>query len=211
MVEIGDQPWEFDQDDEDHESKPRFDGFQLAPITLEDFRRQRKQQQQAAKEAQARGAVEMRERMGQAAREAALRDGIDVEALDRLYASLRDEGVDTSDVQELHAALRSKGVDPDDRSELEDFARTYAAAHPSYGSGGFSWAPTTFQAEAAQPAMPKIIRFPEDAGYATAASKAKPQREEGELSEGEPDPSDDEEGESISTESMYSMGSWGKK
>lgn len=209
MVEIGDQPWEFDKEDEDHESKPRFDGFQLAPITLEDFRRQRKQQQAAAKGAEAKAMLEQRQRMGQAAREAALRDGVDVEALDRLYESLRAEGIDISNVRELHAALRSKGVDPDDRAELEDFARSYAAAHPSYASSGFSWAPTTFQTDAAQPPMPKIIRFPEDASV--TASMQKPPRAEGELSEGEPDPSDDEEGESISTESMYSMGSWGKK
>ena len=52
VVSIGDEKWERELMDDDAESKPRWDGFQLAPITLEEFKRQRKAKAKAL-EAQA--------------------------------------------------------------------------------------------------------------------------------------------------------------
>ena len=42
VVSIGDEKWEREQMDDDEESKPDYKGFQLAPITLAEFKRQRK-------------------------------------------------------------------------------------------------------------------------------------------------------------------------
>ena len=136
VVEVGDQPWEID-DPEDHQSQPRFGGFQLAPITLEDFKRERKAKRQAAEAEAAAEAAAAKERYVQAAREAARRDGADLGAIDRLAESLRAEGVDTSDPAAMGAALRARGIDPDDREQFIDFARDYSAANPVYG--GVSW------------------------------------------------------------------------
>jgi hypothetical protein len=107
------------------------------PVELEAFRRARAQRRHAASEAAAAEEALTHERMRTAAREAARRDGVDVELLDKLYETLRSEGVDTSDVGSLHRFLRGKGVDPEDRHELEAFARQYTQANPTYG--GISW------------------------------------------------------------------------
>ena len=99
----------------------------------------RDEESNATAEAKARAdAAATRDEVARAAREAARRDGFDLEALDQLYAGLHaDEGVDTTDVHALHAALRARGVDPTDREALEEHAREYAAAHPAYGT--VSW------------------------------------------------------------------------
>ena len=137
VVSIGDDPHDADFDEDATESKPRFDKFDVAPISLDEFKRQRKAKAKAKAEAAKAEAEQLRERVARDARERAVRDGVDLAALDALYASLRSEGVDTADVASLHNALRARGVDPNDQEDLEDFARTYSKKNPAYG--GVAW------------------------------------------------------------------------
>jgi tetratricopeptide (TPR) repeat protein len=175
------------------------------PITLVNFRRQRAEKRRASQAKAKAAQEEAEERMRTAAREAAKRDGVDVEALDALYASLRSEGVDTSDPAALHQALLARGVDPSDRDELEAFARSHAKESIAYASGGFSWAPPAEPAAAAP--EPQIIDLRGLQGNGGAQSKELALQAATTPSPKSEDGGDDEE---ISTESMYSLSSWGK-
>lgn len=185
------------------------------PITLAEFKRQRAEKRRAAQAKAAKEKEEAEERMRAAAREAAKRDGVDVEALDALYASLRSEGVDTSDPAALHQALRAKGIDPSDQEELEAFARSHAKDSIAYASGGFSWAPRAEPAAAApEPQIIDLRSFQgggtiggSGAGGAQKKAPAQVTASANPKANGGDSSGDEEE---ISTESMYSMSSWGK-
>lgn len=122
--------WEVDENDP-QDSKPRLGGFQLAPISLEDFKRQRNKKVARQKEA----AAAAKERHVKAMREAARRDGVDMEAIDKMHQALHAEGVDTSDIHALEAALRRKGIDPNNRDEVASYAQELAAASYSTSWG----------------------------------------------------------------------------
>jgi tetratricopeptide (TPR) repeat protein len=58
IVELGDEPWERKEKLEDEDSKQNWKGFDLAPISLAEFKRQRKAQKAAEAAAKAAGNVE---------------------------------------------------------------------------------------------------------------------------------------------------------
>ena len=105
--------------------------YDLAPISLEDFKRQREareEREEASKQAAQAAVAARNAAASKEAREAARLDGVDLESMDNLREALRDEGVDVDNVAALTEALRVKGVDSQDRRELEELAREYAAA-----------------------------------------------------------------------------------
>ena len=90
-------------------------------------------------------------------------EGVDLEAIDKLYETLASEGVNTSDAAELNQALIERGADMNEsggHAGLEAFARYYTRKNPTYG--GVTWGSSAkSQEEEEVVAMPRwsILRI----------------------------------------------------
>ena len=184
-----------------------------------------------AKEAAAAEAAAMRERVARDARERAKLEGVDLEAIDKLYETLASEGVNTSDAAELNQALIERGADMNEsggHAGLEAFARYYTRKNPTYG--GVTWgssAKSSQEEEEEVVAMPKVVNIADHLGLSRGSETVHAGKKTGGRGPSSPVDVADAEPmevvvesckrmnvemaaeEEINTDGMYSMSSWG--